>query len=175
MQSMIDLLMATLVIGAGATLVMDLWALFLRRVLAIPSLSYCLVGRWVAHMPCGIFHHTKITATKAWSGECVLGWGVHYLIGIIYAGFLVLPYQGVWLHWLGDSPLYAFGVALTLGVVTVVFPFLVMQPALGFGLAAARNPNPMHARIKTLLTHGVFGVGLYVMGCIYQILLTLVK
>ena len=34
------------VIGLGATLVMDIWALFLQRIFKIPSLNYCLVGRW---------------------------------------------------------------------------------------------------------------------------------
>jgi hypothetical protein len=32
-------------VGLGATLLIDLWALFLRRAFSIPSLSYCLLGR----------------------------------------------------------------------------------------------------------------------------------
>jgi len=175
MQNLNNLLLAMLLVGVGATLIMDMWALFLQRVLAIPSLSYCLVGRWVGHMPRGIFYHAKIAAAEARPGECTLGWVIHYLIGIIYAGFLVLPHQGIWLHWLSYNALQAFGVAMALGVATVIFPFLVMQPALGFGLAASKNPKPLQARIKTLLTHSVFGVGLYVAGCTYQILLALVR
>jgi hypothetical protein len=45
-------------IGIGATLVMDLWNLFLRRTFGIPSLSFCLVGRWLRHMP-GAFRHSR--------------------------------------------------------------------------------------------------------------------
>lgn len=175
MQNLNDLLPAILIIGVGATLVMDIWALFLQRVMAIPSLSYCLVGRWVGHMPSGVFYHAKITAAEARPGECALGWSVHYLVGIIYAGFLVLPYQGAWLDWLSYSSLQAIWVALALGMATVVFPFLVMQPALGFGFAASKNPDPVRARIKTLLTHIVFGVGLCVAGYVYKLLLALVQ
>jgi hypothetical protein len=56
-----------------------------------------------------------------------------------------------------------------------VFPFLVMQPALGFGFAAAKNPHPVRARFKTLMTHSVFGVGLYVSGCGYLLFLAALK
>ncbi len=49
-------------VGLGATLVIDLWALFLRRGLNIPSLNYCLLGRWLLHMPGGRFVHDSITA-----------------------------------------------------------------------------------------------------------------
>jgi Protein of unknown function (DUF2938) len=47
-----DVLGAT-AIGIGATLLMDLWNLLLKRALGIPSLDYCLLGRWVRHLPGG--------------------------------------------------------------------------------------------------------------------------
>jgi DUF2938 family protein len=52
--------------------------------------------------------------------------------------------------------------ALIYGIGTVVFPFFVMQPSFGLGIAASRAPNPRHARLKSLATHMVFGLGLYV-------------
>jgi hypothetical protein len=52
--------------------------------------------------------------------------------------------------------------ALLFGIGTVVFPFFIMQPSLGLGIAASRTPNPTQARVKSLVTHIVFGVGLYV-------------
>jgi hypothetical protein len=175
MGNLNELLLASLAVGVGATLVMDIWALLLQRVLAIPSLSYCLVGRWLGYMPSGVFYHTKITAAAPRSGECVLGWSVHYLIGIIYAGLLLIPSNGIWLEWLSDNALQAFAAAVAVGLVTIVFPFLVMQPALGFGFAAAKNPHPVRARFKTLMTHSVFGVGLYVSGCGYLLFLAALK
>ncbi len=51
--------------------------------------------------------------------------------------------------------------ALAYGLATVVMPFLVLQPALGFGVASARTKNPAAARLKSLATHTVFGIGLY--------------
>jgi hypothetical protein len=51
--------------------------------------------------------------------------------------------------------------ALAVGLGTVVAPFLVMQPAMGAGVAAGRTPNPAAARLQSLVTHAVFGLGLY--------------
>jgi hypothetical protein len=45
---------------------------------------------------------------------------------------------------------------------TVVFPFFIMQPSFGLGMAASKTPKPTQARLKSLVTHAVFGVGLYV-------------
>jgi hypothetical protein len=50
---------------------------------------------------------------------------------------------------------------LLVGVGTVAAPFLVMQPAMGGGFAASRSPRPGRARLQSLLTHAVFGLGLY--------------
>ena len=52
--------------------------------------------------------------------------------------------------------------ALLYGVATVVFPFFILQPSLGLGIASARTPKPTQARLKSVMTHLVFGVGLYV-------------
>ncbi|WP_127350177.1 DUF2938 family protein, partial [Enterobacter ludwigii] len=35
------------------------------------------------------------------------------------------------------------------------------QPAFGFGIAASRTPHPWLSRLLSLLTHIVFGIGLY--------------
>jgi hypothetical protein len=52
--------------------------------------------------------------------------------------------------------------ALLFGIGTVVFPFFIMQPSFGLGIAASKTPKPARARLKSLATHIVFGVGLYV-------------
>ena len=143
-------------IGLGATLVMDLWNLFLKRTFSIPSLSYCLLGRWLRHMPEGTLRHANISAAPQKPFECTVGWIAHYTIGVVFAlGFVVLT-SGDWLARPTLLP------ALLYGIATVVFPFFIMQPSLGLGIAASRTPNPTQARLKSLVTHTVFGVGLYV-------------
>ena len=148
--------LAGVAVGIGATLFMDLWNLFLKRAFNIPSLNYCLLGRWLRHIPEGTLRHASIAAAPAKSSECAVGWAAHYTIGVVFAlGFVALTS--------GRSLLNpSFLPALFYGIATVVFPFLILQPALGFGIAASRTPKPTQARLKSLVTHTVFGIGLYV-------------
>jgi hypothetical protein len=54
--------------------------------------------------------------------------------------------------------------ALIVGIGSVAAPYLILQPGMGAGIAASRTPNPAAARLRSLVTHAVFGVGLYVAG-----------
>ena len=151
-------LISAIVIGVGATLLMDLWNLFLKRAFNIPSLNYCLLGRWVSHLPSGTIRHASIGAAAQKPYECTVGWVTHYSIGVGLALVFVLLVSGDWLARPTALP------ALLFGIGTVVFPFLILQPSLGLGVASSRTPNPMQARLKSLVTHTVFGVGLYLCG-----------
>jgi len=142
-------------IGIGATLVMDLWNLFLKRSFSIQSLNLCLLGRWLRHIPDGTFRHASITAAPQKRFECTVGWIAHYSIGVVFAlVFVVFAPR----DWLARPTLM---LALLYGIATVVFPFFILQPSLGLGIAASRTPKPMQARLKSLATHTVFGIGLY--------------
>ena len=143
-------------IGIGATLMMDLWNLFLKRAFRIPSLNYCLLGRWLWHMPEGKLRHASIAAAAQKPFECTVGWIGHYSIGVVFALVFVVLASGDWLERPTALP------ALLYGLATVVFPFFIMQPSLGLGMASSRTPNPTPARLKSLGTHIVFGIGLYV-------------
>lgn len=148
-------LLGVLVVGIGATLIMDAWALLLRRAFNVASLNFCLVGRWLLHMPDGTFRHPHIAKAPERKAECAIGWAAHYLIGIVFALVLVIFTAGSWL----ESP--SLWPALLVGIGTVVIPFFVMQPAFGLGVAAANTPRPSQARLKSLVTHAIFGLGLY--------------
>jgi hypothetical protein len=151
-----DYIFGAVAIGIGATLLMDLWNLFLKRAFSIPSLNYCLLGRWLRHMPAGTLRHASITAAQQKPFECTVGWISHYTIGVAFALVFVVLTSGDWLARPTLLP------ALLYGIATVVFPFFIMQPSFGLGIAASRTPKPARARLKSLVTHTVFGIGLYV-------------
>lgn len=143
-------------VGIGATFLVDLWNVFLKRAFGIRSLNYCLLGRWVCHMPEGIFRHASITDAPQKPFECTVGWMAHYTIGIVLALVFVLCAPADWLTQPTLLP------ALLYGIGTVVFPFFILQPSFGLGIASSKTPNPTQARLKSLMTHTVFGVGLWV-------------
>jgi hypothetical protein len=143
-------------VGFGATLLMDLWCIFLKHTFNIPSPNYCFVGRWLRYMPEGIFRHSSIAAAPPKPAECTVGWIAHYAIGVIFAFALVLLASPQWLQ----EP--TFLPAMILGLATVAIPLLVMQPSFGLGIAASKTPNPTQARLRSLMNHAVFGLGLYI-------------
>jgi hypothetical protein len=158
-------LFAAALAGLGATAAIDLWSLFLLRAFGIPSLNYCLLGRWVLHMPRGTFVHRSIAAAEPVRHECAAGWAAHYGIGTGFALLFVLLVSARWLERPTPLPALAFG------AVTVLVPWLVMQPALGLGVASSKSPSPAQARLKSLGTHLVFGLGLYLSALLLAALL----
>ncbi len=150
-----DAWIATALIGIGATALTDLWSLARRALFGLPLPDFGLVGRWLAHMPRGRFVHVSIAAAAPVAGERMLGWVAHYLIGAAFAALMPLLFGAAWLR----NPTLA--PALAVGIGTVAAPFLLMQPGMGAGLAARRSPRPNFARLQSLATHAVFGLGLY--------------
>lgn len=149
-------IITSLTAGLGATLIMDLWSLFQRHILRIPPLDYRLVGRWLSGMCRGRFLHRTIISAPPVPGERVIGWLAHYLTGLLFA-FIPAGLAGE--VWYSQPTLLP---ALAAGLLTLAFPFLVMQPAFGFGIAACRVPQPGRARLMSMLAHAVYGTGLYV-------------
>ncbi|MFC3850999.1 DUF2938 domain-containing protein [Corynebacterium hansenii] len=147
-------LLRAVAIGAGATALMDVTAEILRRTRGTRSLDYGLVGRWIGHMPSGTFAHRPIMAAEPVPGERPLGWAAHYGIGIGFAAALV-ALKPDWV----DRPTLA--PALAMGVGTVAAPWLLMQPAFGMGVAAAKTPDPAKARMGSLRAHATYGAGLW--------------
>jgi hypothetical protein len=147
--------MGTILIGLGATLTTDLWALFLKQAFKIPSPNYCLVGRWLRYMPEGTFTHSNIASAPGKSAECTAGWIAHYLIGVMFAILFIVFAKHTWLQSPTLIPAIAFGMG------TVLLPFFIMQPAFGIGWAASKTPNPAQARLRSVMSHTAFGVGLY--------------
>lgn len=153
---MTDMAIRILLTGVGATLVMDLWSWLLRRVYGVSGLDYRLVGRWLGHMAQGRFRHDGIARAAPVPAEAALGWAAHYGLGIGFAALLIAITAGQ--GWLQAPTLLP---ALIFGLVSVMLPYLVMQPAFGSGIAGARTPDPTATRLRSLITHLVFGFGLY--------------
>lgn len=154
MSNSIEFIVRSMLIGAGATVAMDAWAAVLRR-LGVPSLNFALLGRWIGHIPEGRWLHESIARAAPVRGELLLGWGAHYSIGIAFAVLLLAVHGLSWAR----SPTLA--PALLIGIVTVVAPLFILQPALGAGIASLKTPTPVFNCVKSLVTHTVFGVGLY--------------
>lgn len=112
----------------------------------------------------GKVRHNTIAATPPLEGERFIGWLCHYLIGIAFAAVPLVLSGADWFY----APTLA--TALLSGVVTLLAPFLILQPAFGFGVAASRTPRPWLARSLSLLAHLAYGIGLYLAASAYRVM-----
>lgn len=133
---------------------MDMWLLLLKR-LHLPSLNFSFLGRWVGWIFRGKFIHASIAQSPAIQREYALGWLAHYSVGILFAFSFVLIVGEVWLL----QP--QFISAFIFGVITVLIPFFIMQPAMGAGIASAKTAQPLRNCLRSLINHTIFGCGLY--------------
>ncbi|MFN3225666.1 MAG: DUF2938 domain-containing protein [Hyphomicrobiales bacterium] len=159
-----SLFVDALVIGCGATLVMDIVAFALKRAFGLQPLDYGLVGRWAHWRLRGEGAPRPIGQVPPWRHERTIGWLLHYLIGVVFAlVFLRLMGAG----WAAAPRLLP---ALIFGALTVAAPFFVLQPAFGAGLAARRTPKPGLARAKSLWAHLSFGAGIWLAAALWALL-----
>jgi hypothetical protein len=147
-------LFAIVVIGVGATAVLDLWLSVLKR-WGVPTGSFALVGRWVAHMARGTFSHASLARAAPVAHELAIGWATHYAVGIAFAAVLVALQGSGWVQQPTFLPAFLTGVA------TVAMPLFVMQPAMGSGFAASKTPAPLKHCARSIANHAVFGIGLF--------------
>jgi len=144
----------TILIGVGATLLMDVWTFVLRQ-FGIPSLNFAFLGRWIGHLAQGQLMHERIAGATPVRGELLMGWCAHYSLGITFAALLLSTFG---LKWARSPSLLP---ALLIGIVTVLAPLLILQPALGAGIASSKTATPLFNSMKSLVTHTVYGFGLY--------------
>ena len=79
MSHISEFVLRAFLIGAGATIVMDLWT-FLLKQLGIPSLNFAFLGRWIGHLPGGQWTHEAIAKAAPLKAELWMGWFAHYFI-----------------------------------------------------------------------------------------------
>jgi len=150
-----DYAVCSVLTGAAATALIDIWAIARKRLLGIPALDYGMVGRWLGHLARGRSHHERIAASPPVRAERLIGWIAHYGIGIAFAAVLLATWGLDWMRQPRLAP------AMIVGLASVAAPFFIMQPGMGAGVAASRTPRPHAARLQTVVTHAIFGLGLY--------------
>ena len=85
----VEIFFKAALIGVGGTIVLDLWALFMARVMGVPATDWAMVGRWFGNMSRGQFVQAAMSKAEPVKGELAIGWIAHYVIGIGYG--LLLP------------------------------------------------------------------------------------
>jgi hypothetical protein len=114
-----------------------------------------MVGRWVAHLKSGKVFHDDIAEALAFSYENLVGWIFHYFVGFIYVVIFMLLVGKEWLSELTLLPVWLYAISIIL-----VGRFL-LHPGLGLGMALVKTENLFKGRCMGLMTHSVFGLGMW--------------
>ncbi|MER9514628.1 DUF2938 family protein, partial [Mesorhizobium sp. M0460] len=138
---MFDIFWRAIAIGIGATVAMDLWAIFLHKAFGQPRPNWGPVGRWVWHLRDKVFHD-DIGGAAPYAHEKALGWAFHYFVGIVYGIILVVLAGAGWLA----AP--TFLPAFILGIVTVGAGWFLLAPGMGAGLAPPDPAQPQQKHQK---------------------------
>lgn len=162
MQAVFKISSFSIVLGVMATAILDIWNVMRHILFDVPLTRYEFIGRWMLHMLDGKFLHESIKQSASMPGELIAGWVGHYMIGVFFA-FMLLAGWG--LKWLQRPTLMP---AMIVGLITVLIPYLIMQPAMGSGIAGSLTANPQAAVIKVMVSHVIFGFGLYAAGLVTQ-------
>lgn len=157
----IEVVTVVVLVGTGATVFMDVFGVIRARFTGQPGMNWAMVGRWLGHLVGGRAVLASPASAAPVPAEKALGWVLHYGVGVGLAGGLTLLLGPDWLR---QPPAV---LVVGFGAISVALPMLTLQPGLGLGVAARLAPNPWKARRASLLTHFVFGVGLYLSALLF--------
>jgi len=142
-------------IGVLSTLSMDLMTGVAMRLKLVAPLSPNLVGRWFVSVARAHPFHTNIAQASPVSHELLVALPVHYAIGTVLATlFACATGEFGWPR--------SAGLALAFGLGTSVLPWLLMFPAMGYGVFGAHGPDGTRLFVSSLISHAFFGVGLWI-------------
>ena len=137
--------------GIFSTLGMDVLLYLRHKLLRQPWFDYRVFG--LALLKSTLPHRLKLASANTTAS--LLGWGLHYVIGVL------LAVCAVYLAALLGLNTLSLVFCLLYGMATVVLPFCSMQPLLGLGFAASKTVQPWRNRGKSLFTHALFGLSQY--------------
>ncbi len=146
------------VIGVGviSTLSMDVLSTVANRLRLTAPLPPQLIGRWFASVARVHPFHADIARVPPVRHEVAFALPVHYAIGTTLAAlYLWAAYRLGW-------PAQSLALALAFGLCTNVFPWLLMFPAMGYGLLGAHGPTGTKLFRSSLLSHAFFGLGIWI-------------
>ncbi len=141
--------------GVMATATMDILGALARGAHIVTPLPPALIGRWAAAVARGQPLHANIKDATPVDHELAIALLTHYIVGIAFAALYLFATMR-----LGVSPRSVIP-AVTFGLVTCVFPWLLMFPAMGFGVFGTRGPAETQLFLSSLASHVAFGIGIW--------------
>ena len=142
--------------GLIATLIFDIFNQSLYFAYSIDRPKWNLLGRYFLGYKQGYFIRKNLVNDEEIRNELQWGYLIHYSIGIIYGLFYVFLNT-----WLFDYP--SILLAYSIGFTSVLGAWCYLMPlAYDLGFFASKSEDRLKVMIQNLITHFVFGTGLFI-------------
>lgn len=146
----------SVLVGVVSTFTMDLLTAIAYRLRLTAPLSPHLIGRWFVSVARAQPYHADIARAPAVNHELAIAIPIHYTIGVALASAYLWGMSE--LGW----PRRNLVVAVAFGLCTSVLPWFLMFPSMGYGFFGAHGPAGTRLFVSSLLSHALFGVGIWV-------------
>lgn len=142
-------------IGIAATVTMDVGSALVRYTGLAAGLPPVYIGRWFLGIARGQLIHQDIASAAATRAEVPAAMIGQYVVGVALA--LVYGWLCQAQGWLPSNPVHA----ILFGLATNALPWLVMFPAMGYGLLGRKGPSEALLLRSSLANHLFYGIGLW--------------
>lgn len=157
-----DIVLFSLFVGVGSTVVLDLWVQVAKKVTGLPPTDWGVVGRWLKGLLQGHLFLNSADTRIITGTEKLLGWAFHYLVGIAYA-LLLLVFAGTdFIVHPTIMPVFIIGVCIS-----SIAGLMVLTPCLGGGFCARKVENQKAIIVYVIVAHVLFALGQYFFSVIY--------
>ena len=145
-----------LISGLIATIIFDLFNQSLNYAYNVNKPKWFLLGRYFIGCTRGKYFRESLEADNEENNELVWGYGIHYLIGLIYGLFYVI-FNFLFFGYPSLLAAYSFGFITVLGAWCFLMPF-----AYNLGFFASKSDQQFKILAQNLISHFVFGTGLFI-------------
>jgi len=140
--------------GIFSTIIMDIGYVLIKVTEIVKgSMEPQFLGRWILHIFTGEFIQENIRIVAEMNFEKPVSIIVHYLTGIILLG-IFLQIRKVKI-----MPQSKY-MGLVFGLITVVLPWFIFYPSIGFGFMGLDTPEGSNNIVYSILYHSFFGLGI---------------
>jgi len=141
--------------GIFATIVMDIGEEIVKTLFPITEfMEPQYLGRWILNMFNGVFIHENIQTANQFRFEILMSISFHYFTGIFLVGIFL---------WLKNNT-KIFPNSMYMGIIygwlTLLLPWLIMYPGLGFGFFGLGDHNSVNNIIASIIAHSFYGLGI---------------
>tara|TARA_B110000438_G_C15569124_1_gene544594 strand:+ start:94 stop:576 length:483 start_codon:yes stop_codon:yes gene_type:complete len=141
--------------GLIATFLFDLYQISLSYAYNINKPKWNLVGRYFIGITKKNYFIENIESEKEITNELIIGYIIHYLIGLIFGAIYLLINKLLYVE-------PSIILALIIGFITVLGSWCIMMPlAYNMGFFASKKEEQKQIMVQNLIAHFIFGIGLY--------------